>query len=310
VYTVARDLGYSPHATARGLRLRQTWLVGVILPAVTISYYHELLQSIEDAADAAGYGVLLFTSRGDLQREQRALEVLQEKEVDGIVLASVQSDQRAFSAAISGIRCPLVLVTPSPSADIPAAIPDPYEGVLAAYEHLLSLGHRHILYLAGPNTTPPWYLHRRDAATATVVTSHAGDVRVDRAGPCDTAERGYQATGSYLQQGGAATAILAFSDIVAAGALRAIYEAGLRVPDDVSVVGCDDMVADLCVPPLTSATPPKEELGRTALSLLFEQMQGKPKRSVVLPTSLVVRASTGRVGSLSKVPPKASSLKE
>jgi LacI family transcriptional regulator len=300
VHRVVRDLGYSPRSTARGLRLRQTWLVGVVLPSVTVSFYHELLQAIEDAADSAGYGVVLFTSRGDPEREQRALEVLQQKEVDGIILASVQTDQRTFSAVTGSVRCPLVLVTPSLSADIPAAIPDPYEGVLAAYHHLLDLGHRHILCLTGPDIMLPWYIQRRDAAAATILADQQGRVRVEKVRAAETAEHGYQAMHAYLQQGGTATAILAYSDVVAAGALRAIQEAGLRVPDDISVVGCDDMMRELCAPPLTSVLPPKAELGHAAITLLFEQMQGKRKRSLVLPTSLMVRASTHRplVGAL------------
>jgi LacI family transcriptional regulator len=289
------ELGYTPRISARGLRLRRTWLIGVLLPAVTTSYFHELLQAIEDAADAAGYGVLLFTSRDDPQREHRTLEVLQEKkEVDGIILASAHVDPGDFRAEVAGIRCPLVLVSPSLGGETAAAIPDPYDGVVAAFQHLLILGHTHVLYLAGRDGAQSWYSQRRDDAVTAMVARGQGRLRVDSVRRCTTTEHGYLATLSYLRQAGTATAVVAYSDAVAAGALRAIYEARLRVPDDISVIGFDDVIAEICVPPLTSVAPPKKELGQAALTLLLEQMDGQPRRSVVLATTLTCRASTGR----------------
>lgn len=294
VRRVASELGYVPSTTARGLRLQRTWLIGVILPDVRTSYFHELLQCIEDKADSLGYGILLLTSRGDIDREQRAIEVLQHKQVDGIIFASGRSDPLRQRAMLRGVTVPLVLATPSPDPiDLPAVIPDPYQGVTEALAHLRALGHHYLLYLAGPDGAMSWYSQRRDDAIRDNATSGQGWLRVDVIRNCSAAEHGDDAARQYLQGGGVATAVLAFSDHVAAGVLQALYAMGRRVPDTMSVIGFDDLLASVCAPPLSSVAPPKEEIGDAAITLLLEQLEGQPKRSLVLPTRLLVRASTG-----------------
>lgn len=294
IRAAAAELAYAPRVHARGLRMRRTWLIGVVLPDVTSSYFHELVQGFEDQADAAGYAIVLATSRGDPEREQLALETLQRKEVEGIIFASLHLDHGRLCTALATVHCPLVLATPAPPAcPVPVAIPDPYDGVLQALHHLWGLGHRRVLYLAGGHGDRSWYSRRRDDAVSAALAAYQRALSVETMSDCMSLEHGYEATARYVERSGAATAVLAFSDLVATGALQAIYEARLRVPDDLSVVGFDDVLARVSVPPLTTVVPPKEALGSAALELLLEQMEGKPRRSVVLPTTLAVRASTG-----------------
>jgi LacI family transcriptional regulator len=294
VRQVAQALGYSPNATARGLRLHRTWLIGVVLPGVRTSYFHELLQCIEDRAEALGYGLLLRTSRGNAERERQVLQALREKLVDGVIFANSLADPAYLSTTLAGITIPLVLANPSPEPDLfPMAIADPYTGVRDALIHLRAFGHDQLLYLAGPESPMAWYSRRRNEAVRDTATPERGWRTVDTLLDCTTTAQGYAGTNAYLRQGGTATAVLAFSDHVAAGALQALYDARLRVPDDISVVGFDDLLAPVCSPPLTSVAPPKQALGDAAIALLLEQLAGQPKRSVVLPTTLCIRSSTG-----------------
>ena len=209
--------------------------------------------------------------------------------VDGVVLAA----SRMSDAAIGRIAATMPLVVLNRHvAGVPTVVMDTASGVTQALEHLVSLGHRDIVYVAGPDRS--WANAVRWRALRTAAETHG--VSLQRVGPFPPQrESGSAAADAVVNSG--ATAAIAFNDLIAIGMLARLAERGVRVPGDLSVVGCDDIFgADFCSPPLTTITSPIEQAARVAVTLLLgllESRAGSGRDGVLLPTHLTVRGSTG-----------------
>ena len=292
VLEAARELDYRPSEVARSLKRRSTQTLGLIITDIENPYFPELVRSVEDAARAAGFSVLLCNAADDPEREASYLDLLVDRRVDGLIIAASSLGVRQGEWLMAP-PIPVVLVnTAAPDADLPTIMSDNEGGGRVATEHLLALGHRRFGYLMPPprNVDAPARLAGvRRALTAAGVPRDALTIAHGEA----LVGGGEAAANDLIDRAPETTAIVAYNDLMAIGALRALRRRGRRVPADTSVIGFDDVpVAAYVDPPLTTISQRTEEMGRWAVTRLTgEDGTGPP--SVRLPVDLQVRESTG-----------------
>ena len=295
VISAATRLGYRPSALARGLRLRRTFTLGMLVPDITNPVFPSIIKGVEGAAHARGYHLILCNTEDSYEREASYLRVLREWRVDGILIAS-SSTAESTIAELRREKFPFVLLNSAsrPSDDL-AVMPDNRQGASAAIDHLIQLGHRRIGLIAAPQTTTTGQ-ERLLAARATLRRHHlAHEDALVSVADSFSEESGYRAARRLLLDDEPPTAIFGANDLIALGAIRLAREIGLAVPRDLSVVGFNDIPqSQLFDPPLTTVHVPQEEMGLLAASLLVNHLEGRriERRQVVLETQLVVRGST------------------
>lgn len=288
VRRAARELGYRPNMVARDFRKGVTRTVGVIVPDISNPFFSEVIKGLAHDV-AAGDRQLLIGDCGENPDEEMRLMGELSGRCDGIVLCSPRMSADNLGL-VAGWGIPLVC-TNREVADLPLCTLgiDSESGMVQAVEHLAGLGHRRIGYLAGPESS--WSDGGRRAGLHATATAHGVEVSLVVAG--STSDDGYRALPDLLDR--KVTAVLAFNDLVAVGALARLRELGLSVPEQVSIVGFDDIpVAAFLGPPLTTVSVPKDELGRKASEMLRRMQTGDvTPYEERLPSSLVVRSSTG-----------------
>ncbi len=296
VREAVRALQYRPNRLARGLRRKRTHVIGLVVPDSANPFFAEIARGMEDLSFAHDHSVILCNSDGDPAKEQRYLGVLIEQQVDGIALVSAHATP-AHLSMLRQRRIPFVVVDRDlPGLEADCVLADNFQGGYLATRHLLERGHRRIACIAGPSELTPSADrvrgYRRALEEAGIrpreVWVQRGDFR---------AESGYEAARFFLSLPAKVrpTAIFACNDLMAIGAMRAIGEAGLSIPDDIALVGFDDiLLASYVIPPLTTVAQPTYEMGRMAGDLLLRRL-GEPDRPparLILPVRLVVRQST------------------
>jgi len=291
VLAAIRQLDYRPNSMARALVTGRSSTLGVVTFDTTLYGPATTLHGIEQAAHDAGYAVIISSLRSLNRRTVlAAIQRLRDQGADGVVvIAPVDTGVEALRHVTPDFA--VVAVAAAPSTSIPVAGVDQVAGAAAATRHLLDLGHETVWHLAGPaewkeaeQRIEGWKSALREAG-APIPELLRGDW---------TARSGYELGEALLKVKGL-TAVLAANDQMALGLLRRVHEAGLDVPDDLSVVGFDDIPESAYFsPPLTTVRQDFSELGRRCLHLLFARIEGEgtPPR-VVVPPELVVRASTG-----------------
>jgi len=292
------ELGYRPNAVARSLTLRRTHTLGVVIPDLMHSFFVEIVAGLESVASARGYGLLLCSSGENPRKERSELEMLRARQVDGIVLASVHgSNNSELLQRIAALGGALVMIDRDdhPRVRCHRVLTDDELVGRMATEHLLAQGRRAIAHIAGPPLT---HARRREAGYLAALRGAGLEPRpawISRGGFMDA--DGYQAMQRLLTLDPPIDAVFAANDPAAIGAMRAIWEAGLLVPDDIAIVGAGDIAhGDLLRVPLTTIGWSKEELGRRAAELIFDQIGGREDgafRRIVIPPRLVLRASCG-----------------
>ncbi|MBE7163633.1 MAG: LacI family DNA-binding transcriptional regulator [Williamsia herbipolensis] len=297
IQQAARELGYVPNSQARALTSGRTRAVAVLVSDITNPFYFDVIRGTQHQLAAAGWTQLLVDTEESADAEVAALSAIAAK-ADGVVLtASRLSDAQIARFAE---RTPIVVVNRRP-VGVPSVLIDTPGGVEQAVNHLVSLGHRDVIYIAGPDSS--WSNERRWKALQRV--GKRLGIRVGRVGPhAPSPDSGAAAADAAVNAG--ASACIAFNDMIAIGMLKRLRERGVRVPEDMSIVGCDDSFgADFCNPPLTTMTSPIERAGRVAISMLLARLDGSagaghdgvhtdpPRDTVALPTHLTVRDSTG-----------------
>lgn len=294
------ELGYQPNVTARSLRTGRTGMIGLAVPRLHDAYFAEIADHVVRAADSRGWTVLVEQTGGDRDREVAVLTGLRPSFVDGVIFSPLAVDEPALDVAIR--HTPLVLLGEHlEGSGRPRVTVDNVAGARDAVRHLAATGRQRIAAIgAKPG---------RHAATAELRLAGY------RAGLADAGIRrrsGYELEVAHFQRqdGSDAThrllrrrprpdAVFCFNDLLALGALRALHEAGVRVPDDVAVVGFDDISeASFTIPSLTTVAPAKEDLARGALTLLAGLMEAPPSAGaaapVLVPHRLVVRESSAK----------------
>jgi LacI family transcriptional regulator len=297
IEALLEETDYRPDVVARSLRMRQTFVLAMIIPDITNPLFANIFMGIEEAAGERGYGVILANTNGSAARERDHLRSLQARRVDGMILASVSlRDPSVRWLREQGIKH--VLVNRYSGERDPFVGADDVAGGTMATRHLIELGHRRIAHLAG------------DSDVSTAAQRRRGYLRaLEEAGidpdPSLMVESGYlEATGRrdmerLLRLPCPPTAVFAVTDVVAMGAHAAVLEQGLRIPEDIAIVGYNDIpLASRLAPPLTTLRVPARDFGRLSAEMLLEQIQSgqSMRRRVVLSPELVIRGSTVAAG--------------
>ena len=309
VEKTATRLGYKPNLVARGFRTRRSFTIGHVSQGITDNpFFAHVARSVEQEALAHGYKVFLYNQDGSEAHERIGVERLIERQVDAVIFTyarSVENLERLRRAGVAAVQ-----IERDRSGDTHCVLVDNLVGTVAGVRHLVALGHRRIAFIGGdPGTHPRSFSQERSVEEERLfgfleTLREAGispDERlISLGGYVTPGERGENLAGvlpmrAMLRSRRRPTAVFTGCDVIAAGALQAIYEARLRVPDDISVVGFDDTLAASLTPMLTTVAQPMAELGRTAISLALDSIEDSDaaRRRVVLPTRLVVRRSTG-----------------
>jgi LacI family transcriptional regulator len=297
VLKAAEELGYRPNPIARGLKTNRSYTIGVLVPDLTNPLFPPILRGIEDRLETAGYTPLTANTDNDPERELIDLQAMRARQVDGIIAATARRDHRLHDALLdAGLE--LVLVNRrQEELPVSSATADDTLGMRLAVEHLLSLGHTRIAHLAGPLD----YSTGLDRHESFVETMRAAGAEHDPGlvlvAEAFTEAEGARLCGELIAGGRDFTAIAAANDLLALGCLDVFAESGLRCPDDVSVVGFNDMpFAARFQPPLTTIHIPHYEIGKAAGELMLERLQDadSPAREIRLEPHLVVRESTAR----------------
>jgi len=295
---VAMDaLNYRPNALARSLRQGKTNTIGLVLPDSANPFFAEISRSIEDEAFKKGYSVFLCNTELDTQRELFYVNVLSNKQVDGIIFVAA-GDQADSLDFLLRQKMPVVMIDRDlPNVEVDAVLTDHQLGGFLATHHLIELGHKRIACIAGPSTITPSAERMTGYERALEQAGLSYDEHLIIRGDYH-AQSGMEITHSILKLNPRPTAIFALNDLMALGALRAAAEAGYSVPTDLAVVGYDDLeLAQFTNPPLTTIAQPKKEIGFQAVNLLVDRMSRKslPPSRVVLAPELIIRRSTRKV---------------
>jgi LacI family transcriptional regulator len=295
VLKAAEELDYQPNPIARGLKTNRSYTIGVLIPDLTNPLFPPILRGIEDGLETASYTPLVANTDNDPERELLDSQTMRARQVDGIVAATARRDHRLHDALIAaGIE--LVLVNRR-QAELPvsSATADDRMGMRLAVEHLISLGHDRIAHLAGPldySTGLDRYEGFHETMRAAGLEPDPALVRVAEA---FTEAEGARLCTQLVEEGLEFTAVAAANDLIALGCYDVFAEHGLRCPEEISVVGFNDMpFADRFQPPLTTIHIPHYEIGEAAAELMLERLQDPDAdpREVRLEPSLVVRGST------------------
>ncbi len=272
VLKAAKELGYRPNALARGLVQGRTSTIGVLLSDLHNPFFAEIVDGVEEEISISQHKTLLGSGNRDPRRETRTLEAMLERQMDGIILVSPSISTSEISATAESI--PVVLVGRRVrNRTLDCVVNDDFAGAVLAVEHLAELGHRRIAHIsggrgAGARSRLRGYKHAMQRLNLERHTQVAPGAYTDRGG--------YSGAKWLLDAEPLPTAIFASNDFAALGALTAISEAGLSVPDDISLVGYDNTyLATLSNISLSSVNQPRREMGALATRLLMERIDLK-----------------------------------
>ena len=268
VLAIAAELNYRPNRVARGLATGRSHTVGLVVSDIRNPFFAEIARGAEDAAFAAGCDLVLCNSDLDAEKQMHYIQSLLDKRVDGLVMNSVGSLDRSQQEFLAGSGVPVVLLNrPRSDSNFSTVTADNPEGGFRAASHLMQFGHLRIAHLTGPRDDGN--LRERSRGFLRALAGHAGASPIVVHGD-HTFAGGFAMMSALLRNDPAVTAVFAGNDVIAFGAVRAILEAGLRVPDDISIVGFDDIeLASVIHPPLTTVRQPKYETGKAAIEILL-----------------------------------------
>jgi LacI family transcriptional regulator, galactose operon repressor len=293
VQEAAKTLGYRPNPMARGLKTNRTYTIGVLIPDIQNPLFPPIIRGIDDRLGSAGYTPLIANTDNDPQRERNDFEAMRTRQVDGFITATARRDHELLDE-VARLDAPIVLVNRRVDDEtLPSATADDREGVRLAVAHLVQRGHTRIAEVGGPQDLSTG-LHRHEGFLS-ALAEHGLEPEYVGFGDAFTEREGARVCEEVLAAAPGVTAIVAGNDLVALGCYDALAARGLACPEQISVVGFNDMpFAGKFNPPLTTIRIPHYEIGAAAADLLLERLAqpGAPPRHVVLEPELVVREST------------------
>ena len=302
VFEVIQRLGFVRNESARQLRAGSSRAVGLVVIDAANPFFMDVARGVEDTVQEAGGVVLLGNSAGDPQRERRYVELFEEQRVRGLLIAPTGLTPPDLSGLVRhGI--PVVFLDRHPNgAPFSTVDVDDVAGGRIAVEHLLSQGHRRVAFVGGPSTLGQVHDRRRGAEDAVAARRRRGGLRLLAVStPSLTVRSGREAAEELVAMPDSVrpTAVFAANDLVALGLLQGFSAHGLRVPDDVAIIGYDDIeFAAAAAVPLSSVRQPREGLGRRGAELLFEELRARESGEVIEPRhvsfqpELVIRRSS------------------
>jgi DNA-binding LacI/PurR family transcriptional regulator len=291
VRAAASTLGYRPNVVAQSLARGRSFALGVIVPDLRNPFFVDVIAGAERVAAAAGYALLLC---GETERPVDAhLETLLSRQIDGVILDAANAAS-LDAGALAGVN---VVLVDEPPERWPGVASDAMGAGRLVAEHLLGLGHRQLAFIGPSSNVHTFRMRERGFVQALRAAGVALPSRWLRRAPA-TAAGGRDAMRALLNDRPRPSAVFCANDLLALGALKAAAEARVRVPSELSLVGCDDIeMAQLVTPELTTVAVPARELGAGAARLLLRQLAGEPARAASAPLAvrLVARGTTGPV---------------
>ncbi len=296
VLRAVKELNYQPNRAAQRLRAGRSRVIGLIISDIQNPFFTSVVRGIEDVAYQHGYSLVLCNSDEDPEKEKLYINVMRSEDVAGVILASASEANPQVDDLIAH-NIPIVAIDRQiDDRQIDSVLATNIEGARAAVAHLIELGHRCIGYIGLPLTRTPG--KERYEGYQRALSDHRLPVSSDYVRLADAKQPGgYASTRDLLKQQPCVTALFVANNLMTLGALDAIRERGLKIPDDISIIGFDDMPwANLLQPPLTAIAQPTYELGQRAAELLLGRLKerNKPVTHEHLETRLIVRGSTSQ----------------
>lgn len=298
IIKVADDLGYRPNKLARGLRLQETKTIGIILPDISNPFFATITRSTQETLNEHGYSLIVNNSSGDVESEKEYINLMYSWDVDGLIIIPAGSEGQHIRQIYQEEK-PFVFVDRYiDGLDVPAVTLNNYKGALDATNHLIEKGHQRIALVQGLEGTST----NRERVAGYKDALSQNDIEFDESlvvGEAFDKASGYSASSQLLDMDQMPTAILALSDMITIGVLRAISERGLSIPEDISIVSFDDMqFAPFMESPLTTVSQPTERMGVRGAQLVLSILNGEEKKeekSTVFDPRLTIRESVKEI---------------
>ncbi|MHA6260802.1 LacI family DNA-binding transcriptional regulator [Sporosarcina sp. CAU 1771] len=292
VLKIIEDINFQPNQLARGLVTKRSKMIGLIVPNISNPFFPELCRGAEDAANEAQYSLIICNSDDQSNKEEHYIRLLREQQVDGVLLSSKDKLSASNEEILSSSKMPFVLLDRGGEVNEHSGIfLDNEVGGFLAGKHLTDLGHRDIACLIGPseiqNVTNRLTGFRRALSEAGVALNESnviqGNFQMDHA---------YENMKNFLEAN-RVTAVFACNDLMACGVYQAAHELNIQIPNQLSVVGFDDIsLVNALVPKLTSVRQETYEMGKKAVELLIEQIETDKKQAILFTPTLSIKEST------------------
>jgi len=297
VNSAIKELGYSPSSVARGLVLKRSNAIGFVVPDITNPNFPELARGVVEKARQKGYSVIFFDTNQDNKVEKEALKLLRSKQVDGIIVSFSEANQDEFIKLKEDQFPAVQIYRKSPKSVISTIAIDNIDSAYRAVKYLIDLGHRRIGHITTGISTLSGAerLEGYKKAYAEAGLSYRDEWFFIGSHCADT---GYEGMKVLLNQKNHITALFASHDLMAVGAYEAIFEKGLSIPGDISVIGHDNIeISRLVHPKLTTLDTFKNKLGQAGVELLIEEIAENTRinREIIFKTELIVRDSTRQI---------------
>lgn len=297
VLLIIKKLGYTPNAIARGLKIKRTYTLGMLIPDITNPFFAEIARGVEDAANANGFNIILCNTDDKLKKERIYLEILKGKRVDGLILGTAHIKDKSI-LELEKKKFPYVLISRNiEKLNKNCIIVDDVEGGIMATEYLIKIGHRRIAHITGPLKTRSALNRLKGYKLA--LKKYEIEYGDELVGEGDfRIKGGYQAMKKFLKLSKPPTAIFAGNDLLALGAMQVIQKKNFHIPEDFSVVGFNDIkLASFVYPPLTTIRQPMLEMGALAVKTLLRIIEEGEfnQRKIVLKSKLIIRESCRKI---------------
>jgi LacI family transcriptional regulator len=297
VLLAIEEIGFVPNGSARQLRAGRSQYIGLVVLDVANPFFTEVARGVEDRLNEAGYALILCNADDSLEKESHYLQVLEEQRAQGVLITPVQNDVSYLQQLRRRGIAVVLLDRPSRSKDFCSVAVDDVRGGELATTHLLEQGHRRIGFVHGPLSIRQCADRRRGMLQAVKASGlNPAEVIVDVATSALKTVEGYESAEKLLRAKTRPTAVFCANDLLALGLMRGLIERGVSIPDDIALVGYDDVeFAGMLLTPLTTVRQPKYELGRMAAELMLEEASNATAhqhRHIVYQPELIVRKSS------------------
>lgn len=296
ILEVAKKMGYQPNAIARGLVLKHTHTLALVIPDITNPFFPEIARGAEDAASLLGYSIFLCNTNWDTDKEKLYLKTLQEKRVDGIILHPAHNDGETH---LYDFQIPMILLNKIPGiAEYSSIEIDNVRGGFIATKHLIEAGYKKIAFIGGTESSPSNAERKEGYKLALKKYNIPIDESLIINGKFKS-ESGYESLKKLIDSGNTPDAVFGGNDVIALGVLHCAQEHGLRIPEDFGIIGFDDIpYASLPQIQLTTIEQPKYQMGKRAIELLVRVLKAEEDSEVIrmiLEPKLKIRKTTRNV---------------